>query len=207
MAAVLRSDSGRCGYSGSWMIFPGGAARHTQRMILLVRPATTSDAADIAAVHVDAWRRAYRGLISQGYLDALSVSDRAHTWAQMIGEPKTDGSAILVAELDGQCIGFATTGRSRDQDANAHTGELRGLYVHPVHWRSGHGHVLHNEAMNVLWCADLTAATLWVLTANLRARQFYEKHGWLPDGAHKRDQRGDQILHETRYTLGRFPPR
>lgn len=175
-------------------------------MTLLVRPAAISDAADIAAVHVDAWRSAYRGLMSQRYLDALSVSDRARTWAQMIGEPKMDGSAILVGELDGQVIGFATTGPSRDPDALPYVGELRGLYVHPDHWGAGHGHALHAAAMDVLWRAGLNVATLWVLTTNLRARLFYEQHGWLPDGEIKRDQRGDQILHETRYSLRRFAP-
>ena len=173
----------------------------------LVRPAVASDSAGIAAVHVDTWRRAYRGLISQAYLDALSVPEHARTWEQLIGELQTDGSAILVSEVAGKITGFVRTGTSRDHGADVHTGELRGLYVHPDHWRSGHGHALHQEALNVLWRTDLTSATLWVLTANVRARQFYEKHGWLPDGARKTDQRGDEILREARYTLRRFPPR
>lgn len=109
----------------------GPSPRQTQPMSPLVRPAVASDSAGIAAVHVDTWRRAYRGLISQAYLDALSVPERARTWEQLIGELQTDGSAILVSEVAGKVTGFVRTGPSRDHGADVHTGELRGLYVHP----------------------------------------------------------------------------
>jgi hypothetical protein len=44
-----------------------------------------------------------------------------------------------------------------------------------------------------------TAATLWVLGTNVRARRFYEIAGWVADGAVKTDHRGDVELREVRY--------
>jgi ribosomal protein S18 acetylase RimI-like enzyme len=170
-------------------------------MTLVVRRARPSDAAGIATVHVGSWQRAYRGLIAQDYLDSLWVPERTRTWEQILGDPSRPGAATLVAELDGEVIGFASTGPSRDADAQADTGELWGLYLDPDRWGSGHGHTLYTRAMGDLRASGVATATLWVLTTNQRARRFYEQHGWLPDGAEKVDRRGDLVLHESRYRL------
>ena len=52
-----------------------------------------------------------------------------------------------------------------------------------------------------------THAALWVLTTNMRARRFYEAHGWRTDGVTKTDWRGDVPLDETRYRLSTLTTR
>ena len=42
---------------------------------LTIRPATPNDAQSIARIRVQGWRFAYQGLISQDYLDSLSVAE------------------------------------------------------------------------------------------------------------------------------------
>jgi GNAT superfamily N-acetyltransferase len=168
-------------------------------MTLSVRRAHPRDAGGIAAAHVASWQQAYRGLLTQDYLDSLSVQVRTQTWEQNLSRPAAPGVATLIAELDGRIIGFASTGPSRDDDAEPDTGELWGLYLHPDHWGAGHGHTLHAGALAALSSAGATTATLWVLTGNERARRFYEQHGWVADGAKKTDWRGDVRLEEVRY--------
>jgi hypothetical protein len=46
------------------------------------------------------------------------------------------------------------------------------------------------------WCA-----TLWALDSNDRARRFYRKAGWVPDGATKVDEREGFSLQEVRYRI------
>jgi ribosomal protein S18 acetylase RimI-like enzyme len=104
-------------------------------------------------------------------------------------------------ELDGQIVGFACVGPSRDDDTDTATTELWGLYLDPAHWGVGHGHTLHTEALDVARASGTTAATLWVLTTNQRARNFYERQGWAADGAEKTVWRGDVRLDETRYRI------
>jgi len=55
--------------------------------------------------------------------------------------------------------------------------------------------------MDVTRASGATAATLWVLTTNQRARYFYERQGWAADGAEKTVWRGDVRLDETRYRI------
>jgi GNAT superfamily N-acetyltransferase len=168
-------------------------------MTLSVRLAQPQDASSIAVVHVASWRVGYAGLLPRDFLDSLSIDARTDRWAQILSRPQTGSVATLVAVLDGEIIGFATVGQSRDDDADSGTGELWGLYLHPAHWGAGFGDALHDQAVAELWDFGSTSATLWVLKANRRARAFYEKHGWVADGHAKTEWRGDVSLDEARY--------
>jgi len=55
--------------------------------------------------------------------------------------------------------------------------------VIPDWWATGTGRSLMSCAVATLSEAGYQQAVLWVLAANDRARRFYEKAGWLPDGA------------------------
>jgi GNAT superfamily N-acetyltransferase len=168
---------------------------------VVVRDAAVDDALGIAQVHVTGWQAGYAGLLPQEYLDALSVEQRAQRWASSIGAPDARSLATLVADSDGHIAGWATIGRSRDDDAASGTGELWGIYAHPAWWGVGVGHALHLTAITRLHDAGLVEATLWVLEGNARAARFYERHGWVADGATKTDWRDDVRLDEVRYRL------
>jgi hypothetical protein len=69
---------------------------------MLVRTANTADAQRIAQIHVETWRTAYRGQISDAVLDALSIERRAAFWRERVTQA---GSPVFVAENSG-VIGF-----------------------------------------------------------------------------------------------------
>ena len=52
------------------------------------------------------------------------------------------GSATFVAERDGEVVGFASVGRSRDEDEREDEGELYAIYVHPTAGIDGIGRAL-----------------------------------------------------------------
>ncbi|WP_231991440.1 hypothetical protein [Mycobacterium ulcerans] len=79
-----------------------------------VRAATPEDAYDVARVHVRSWQWAFRGLISQDYLDNLSPQDWVDRYT--VGRMGLRLPSIQVA-VDGSAIrGLATTGLSRDTE-------------------------------------------------------------------------------------------
>lgn len=106
-----------------------------------------------------------------------------------------------MAVPDGQIIGFAGVGPSRDDDADATTRELRYLYLDPVHCGAGYGHILHTAALDAIGASGADAATLWVLATNERAIHFYDSHGWVTEGALKTVMQGEVQLDETRYRV------
>jgi ribosomal protein S18 acetylase RimI-like enzyme len=146
-----------------------------------IREAELPDARGIAEIHVRAWRAAYRGQLPDEYLDGLSVEERLsqHEWT--IRNPR-ETWRLWVAEDDGSVVGFAVTGPSEDADADDSTGEVYAIYLDPDRVGTGIGRRLFEHAVEDLGARGFATATLWVLEANERARRFYERAGWRPDG-------------------------
>jgi GNAT superfamily N-acetyltransferase len=164
-----------------------------------VREADVSDAAAVALVHVRSWQAAYRGLIPQDYLDALDPQLRREQWQGWLSAANRITETLVAEHPTDGVVGFVTYCASRDEDAAPDVGEVAGLYVLASHWGTGTGRLLIGEAMRRLARTGKTAATLWVLATNERARRFYEAAGWHPDGQHKTDESRGFPLPELRY--------
>ncbi|WP_169978812.1 GNAT family N-acetyltransferase [Microbispora sp. H10836] len=166
---------------------------------MLIRRAEPVDAAAIAAVHVRSWQAAYPGLMPQAHLDGLTPAMRLPVWERLLGESPRR-TEVLVAEVDGSVAGFAAFGPGRDDDVGpASVAEVSAIYLMPEVWGAGVGGRLMSAALDNLAAAGYEQATLWVVEGNDRARRFYERGGWRPDGAVQRDESDGFPLTEVRY--------
>lgn len=148
--------------------------------ILTIRPMALSDCDRVAEVRVTGRRHAYRGLIPQAELDGLSVEADAER--RRAHFTRTDDlTTQLVAERAGQVVGWASVGPHRDGEVHTEEAELYALYGDPAHLGTGVGRALLTEA--VARSAARPRMLLWVLRDNTRARRFYERAGFGPDGA------------------------
>jgi GNAT superfamily N-acetyltransferase len=163
-----------------------------------IRQASVDDAESLAFVHVQSWKSAYRGLLPQAYLDALTPADRLDRWSERLRCDEWPREATYVADEADAVVGFIHVGPSRDSDA-AGAGELRSVYVLPHLWSTGAGRELTITGLDSLRQASFTEATLWVLRNNARATRFYDAGGWRPDGARKTDRIGGATVTELRY--------
>jgi GNAT superfamily N-acetyltransferase len=139
-----------------------------------LRPAVPADAEAGAALHVACWREAYTPYADPALLtERLASTERfVAAWTKQLA----DGPPRIVAEADGDLVGFAVVGDNRDPDAPSPT-ELYALYVRAAWWGTGLGQRLW-EAVR-----PERACSLWVLEDNVRARGFYARNGFVPDGA------------------------
>jgi len=158
-----------------------------------VRSATAADAEAIAAVQRHGWQVAYRDIFPAEEL-AQGGFVQLERWRARLADPPP-GWAVFVAERDGAVVGFAAVGPSRDERG---IGELYAIYVDPDAWSTGAGRALIDQCEEQL-SGDYGDATLWVLEDNPRARAFYERAGWLPDGAGKAEERWGVRAPEVRY--------
>jgi len=163
---------------------------------MLLRPAKTQDAMDVARVHVRSWQAAYRRLLPAEYLDALKPEDRAARYT--FENPDTAKPWTIVAEDDGLIAGFATTAPARDADAVG-CGELYALYVDPDYWGRGIGAELMKAARARLVELGFERAMLWVMKGNSRAERFYSIDGWEPDGHERSEVMWGVGVNEVRY--------
>ena len=69
-----------------------------------IRPATATDAATVARLHADSWRRHYRGVYSDAFLDGDVVSDRLAVWEARLAA--AGNTLTLLAEERGEAVAF-----------------------------------------------------------------------------------------------------
>ncbi len=135
-----------------------------------VRPAAREQLRAAEEVRLATWRVAYRGIVPDEHLDALTVTDERVRWLE---ERYDERVSLTKVALDGdQVVGMAVHGPCRDPDRDGEQ-ELYALYVLPAYWGTAVG--------QTLWDACQPVTSLWVLADNTRARRFYERQGLHPD--------------------------
>src|SRR5882672_9018885 len=80
---------------------------------LEIRPAMLADVDAIAAIHVDAWRETYRGLLPDSLLEQLSIPARAEQWRRALDRDAAITSLFVAAPATGDPIGFVAGGPRR----------------------------------------------------------------------------------------------
>ena len=75
------------------------------RTPVTIRDAEANEADAIANLHAVSWMSAYRGLLSDEYLDNDLLGERKKHWAQKMAQ-LTEKEFVLVAEHNGKRVGF-----------------------------------------------------------------------------------------------------
>jgi len=147
-----------------------------------VRTATVEDAATIARVHLASHREVYvaTGRVPADAIEGWSESARGEYWAGFADRAGRPDRALVLAEVDGEVVGFASAGPSQDDDL-PDGWQLYAIYLLEAHHGGGLGQALIDAVLSD------RAATLWVLADNPRAHAFSARNGFVPDGAAKTD--------------------
>jgi GNAT superfamily N-acetyltransferase len=136
---------------------------------LSIRPATPADAETLFAIPKSASLAAFAGIFTGPFPDEEIRAD----WAEKLIDPDRE---VLVAEVDGEPVGFATRAPEL----------LDQLYVRPESEGTGAGSALHDAVLERQRAAGAAVCRLWVMEPNTPARAFYGRRGWRPDGETRR---------------------
>ena len=136
--------------------------------------ATTADAGRIAELHLVSWRAAYRGIVSDHFLEHVAPVNRRETWRirlapENIGEIRVRMAFAAPDDL----VGFSCVSRMDDPLWGVN---LDNLHVRPGMLGTGIGRLLMTEA--AAWVAQQHPGRplhLFVYEKNARARAFYER--------------------------------
>lgn len=131
----------------------------THQTNVTVRYAAFEDAGAIARVHTDAWRDTYSELLPEELIDGASYGRRLSFRRDSLSADRPSFST-LVAEQNGQIIGFADFGPKRDREM-AFDGECYALYVSASKKRQGVGRVLFLKGINTLIDMGFSSAYAW----------------------------------------------
>ena len=143
--------------------------------VIAIRQAHEDDAEAIAQVQAHTWDTTYPGLLPKHAIAAQHHPRHVDTWRRVL--QSDEGRLVLVAEIEGEIIGFASSGPNRDKTSRF-TGETYALYVLEA-WQSyGLGRALLTAGHDLLADNGHTRAMVWVLVGN-PAAGFYEQLGGL----------------------------
>ena len=143
-----------------------------------MRLAGAADAEAVAALHADSWRRTYRSMMPDAFLDGDALEDRRRVWHERLATADHAANPdrfVMVAHEKTRIIGFICAFAREDAGWGAYIDNL-----HVVHDRKGRGlgRVLMRAAAEWI-CATQPGAGvyLWVMEANGAARAFYDRLG------------------------------
>ena len=159
----------------------------------MIRQVSPRDARALGKIFCFSWKAAYRGIVPDAHLDAMTV--RSCTPKEI------DPAHLLVAEEGGAVVGLVRFGAVRDEGMGE-WGEVRAIYVLPESWGGGHGRALLEGAAQELRRQGYGKFYLWVLKDNARARAFYERMGMKNACAERTINIGGKDIWEVRYERG-----
>ena len=143
-----------------------------------VRSPRVEDAEELGRVHVQVWREAYAADMPADYLAGLDPVKFAERWRLRFEMDEPDGIVVVATGPDGEIVGFASAGPTRDEDAPTQW-ELYAINV----LAENHGTGVANQLIGAVIAGR--PATLWVIQDNARAQSFYRRHGFTTEGATK----------------------
>ncbi|MBY8877939.1 GNAT family N-acetyltransferase [Streptomyces sp. PLK6-54] len=159
---------------------------------------TEADVTAVSTIRVRGWQWAYEGIVPRSYLDAMDAEEDAARRREFLAL-SAGRVHNLLAEVDGVVVGWAAVGPYRGEPDDARDGELYALYVLPEHVGTGVGRALTAAAVRRTAELGRSRLLLWVLADNSRARRFYDRAGFAPDGAETSDDYAGVPLRELRY--------
>jgi ribosomal protein S18 acetylase RimI-like enzyme len=138
------------------------------------RAARIEDVEAIALLHAESWRRTYRGMMTDEFLDGSAHDNRRLVWRKRLAIPSSN-QYVCVAAQSGSIVGFVCAFASEDPVWGSYIDNLH--VVSQLH-RRGVGRSLMRAAAE--WLCDRAperAVYLWVMEKNARARAFYDRLG------------------------------
>jgi ribosomal protein S18 acetylase RimI-like enzyme len=134
-----------------------------------VERATTEDIEELANIYLEG----YAGL------EEYSYTHREDVLAYLNWLFRRDVAGVFVAEVDGKKVGFvAADGNWFSKREGKVVGAIHELVVLPEYRNRGIGKKLLEKALEYFKERGLPLAELWVGDENIRAIEFYKKHGF-----------------------------
>jgi GNAT superfamily N-acetyltransferase len=161
--------------------------------VVTIRPAVLADAEAISGVQRASWFAAYSGIIDEELIARVTAPDGGERMRERF-RSRPWSRTMVACDDPGDVVGYASFGPERDMfdlawpppltaaGVAGETAELYALYVHPAAWSAGRGRALMDLVLVKTAKLGYPEIVLWVLERNARARRFYERAGYVPDG-------------------------
>ena len=169
---------------------PGPAGRLSA---LTWREPTLNDAPALGVMHHASWVETYAAGLPADYFATWTVDHAVARWRELLGAPCPQGLTRWAVFEGERAVGFVVAGPPGAAGAGIGVPPARELGLLAIYVASAlHGSGLGQRLLDRT--VGRRPAELWVWEGNARARAFYARNGFAPDGAQTRDERFPDLL-------------
>jgi len=152
------------------LLFERGAAEEP----ILIRYAGRNELNEIAALIHDSWQAEYRQIVSDDFLDTMSVAERHERLLKRFDEGASD---FMVMLHECVLIGASVFGKSFTEGYE-NDGEISAIYLRHDFIGKGYGHTFFVRVEQELIEKGYDYLVVDLLEGNARAYDFYISHGY-----------------------------
>lgn len=162
-----------------------------------VRKALMGDAESLANIIVESWKAAYSSIIPEDEMAKFLDKERRKKQFERFIE---NGEIILIGIYNNVPCGLIFGSKDNDEQLSE-CGSIYSIYFLKEYWGKGLATKLMDSFINILKGEGCKQVSLWVYEANIRARRFYEKCGFVFDGTKSHSHFSNKPI-ELRYIKG-----
>lgn len=144
-----------------------------------IRKVKKGDEKILAYIQTESWKSAFYDILSEEDLIKYTNIERATEMYTMLLEKKIGNGFILSVDNEPHCIAYWDAARDEECEGEA---ELICIHSLCTNWGKGYGSEMMKHIMEEIKKAGYYKVMLWVFEKNIRARKFYEKHGFVFTG-------------------------
>lgn len=144
-------------------------------MNIKIRKAKIGDEKILAFIQTESWKNAFKDIISETDLEKYTNITKAEEMYSRV--LKENYAKNFILEIDGKPHCIAAWSKARNL-AYSDSAELICIHSLCDNWGKGYGSIMMNHIINEIKSAGFKSVLLWVFEKNIRARKFYEKHGF-----------------------------
>ena len=141
---------------------------------VVIRNVKRDDILSIVDIQINGWKTAYKGIIDDNFLNAMSKTGKIETRKKDYMK-----NGFIVAEINKEVVGFCRYIDSNDftKDIPEIDCELLSIYVKPELKYNGIGTKLFQFVVNEFKKKNKTKMIVWCFKDNEASKKFYTKMG------------------------------
>ena len=133
----------------------------------------------LAYIQTESWKSGFKDILTAELLQTYTQLDKVTAMYRRLLEQNIGNGYLLKVEGEPHCIAWWDATREKDMPDYA---ELICIHSLQSRWRKGYGSKMMDAVLSDIAAASYSKVMLWVFEDNMRARQFYEAHGFTNNG-------------------------
>lgn len=163
------------------------------RMNYTIERVKPGDEAALAYIQTESWKAGFREILSPDTLRRCTKMEQATAMYRHLLEQNVGNGYLLKVEGKPHCIAWWDAAREKNMPGYA---ELICIHSLRGQWRKGYGSKMLEAVLRDIAAAGYEKVMLWVFEENIRARRFYEAHGFTANGKTQLNMEALELCYE-----------